>query len=341
MTEKTVDKSGPRNIINMFATFDCLQGRKPEGMDSQLLLRRFELHLGSARNLVRTTVNSYLSDVRQFSEWCQRQSRNLAELTHTDVASYLHHRKSAGAATNSVIHLIKSLRHWCRFLILEHLLATDPMEHIQTPQPAQRLPDFLTIEEIDAMLAAAAAAAKNKTGFKLYKCLRFRAMTYLIYDAGLRINEATHLLETNLDMRNLQVRVIGKGNRERIVPISAAAAVALQDLMPLKRKRAPSSHYLFVSRNGKPPCQTIFNTELKHWAKVAGISRRVHPHILRHSFATHLLEGGADLRDIQEMLGHRNISTTQVYAHVTPQRIRQIYSRAHPHAGGHHVAANG
>lgn len=302
--------------------------------DLQQLLRLFAIHVESVLNLSRVTMRSYVSDVRGFLRYLQSQGRRLEDLQQLDVAGYLQLRKDAGAPSSSVEHYIKSLRRFCTFLREQGRLRPDqdPMNGIQAPRKERRLPAYLTFPEIESILKVSGEAARHMQGLRLYKTLRFRAMVTTAYDAGLRVSEVSKLLETCFDQVQLLVRVLGKGGKERLVPVTECAAAAVGEYLPLKRDRFPESEYLFMSRNGRPPCQHIFNAELKHWAAAAGIRRRVFPHIMRHSFATHLLEGGADTRHVQELLGHASIATTQIYTHVNRAHLKQVYQRCHPNA---------
>lgn len=302
------------------------------------VLEKFTIYLYSIRNLARPTVNSYTSSARQFL----RGLADVRAINQWSVGAYIQARRVNGLLTSTIIHDIKMLKHLCRFLVSDGLLNEDPMPHIRAPQHESRIPIVPQEDEIDRILAHCADASRNMRGHKLYKCLRFRAMMTLAYSSGLRIGEISRLTESDLNTASLQVRVLGKGGKERVVPVTTKAVEAINDYLPLKHRHFPGSLFLFLSRRGRPPCEHTFNDELKKWASSAGYKAPMTPHTLRHACATHLHDRGMDLRDIQELLGHKNISTTQIYTHVTAARLSQVYRQKHPHAAGAMpLAANG
>jgi integrase/recombinase XerD len=225
-----------------------------------------------------------------------------------------------------------ALRAFYRFCFGEELIARDVASLLDLPRPGRQLPEVLTVEEVDRLLMA--PDPDQEAG------RRDRALLELVYAAGLRIGEATGLDREDLSLEGAFVRVVGKGDRERLVPIGGAASAALEDWLGAVRpawlaragQEGPRGGPLFVSSRGRRLGRMAAWRIVQRAATVAGLQGHVTPHTLRHSFATHLLEGGADLRVVQELLGHASISTTQLYTHLTGERIRQVYARAHPRA---------
>jgi integrase/recombinase XerD len=303
------------------------------------LLSQFGVFIESVCNLSRVTTASYVSDIRCFLAYHVGAGRDPLAAQQLDVAEYLQHRKNNGSPSSTIEHYIKSLRRFFGWLRGRKLIQADPMEGIEAPRRGRRLPEYLTVQQIDAILetcekAIAAMSASAPHRLKLHNALRFRAMLSLAYAGGLRVNEISRLREDCFNAKECVVRVLGKGENERVVPITERAAKSVLEYLLVRRARLPFSPFLFLTRDARPPSEHVFNAELKHWAKLAGITRRVFPHILRHSCATHLLEGGVDLRYVQEFLGHASPATTQIYTHVNRAHLRQLYQRCHPHAGG-------
>jgi len=240
---------------------------------------------------------------------------------------YLNSLYRAGLSGRSVARHLASIRGYYGFLLAESRIEADPSEHIPTPKQWQTIPKFLNGSQIEALLRA--PDESRPTG------LRDRAMLELLYATGLRVSELCSLRLTDLETQFGVVRVTGKGNKQRLVPVGRPALEALERWIQsgraamLKRRASP---YLFVTARGSRMTRQMFWTLLKKYGKQAGIFHHLSPHVLRHSFATHLLEGGADLRSVQSMLGHADISTTQVYTHVMRTRLRNTVDQHHPRA---------
>jgi integrase/recombinase XerD len=221
-------------------------------------------------------------------------------------------------------HLV-SMRHLLRFAVSEGLLADDPAVNIESPRFRQKLPTHLSVAETERLLAQPDVGTPEG--------LRDRAMIELLYSTGLRVSELVSLNISDLNMDAGFLRCIGKGDKERLVPVGQAAVSAVQRYLRDARPqlmRGRGSRHLFVSRLGRGMGRMRFWQLLKRYGRKAGLRRELAPHQLRHSFATHLLEGGADLRSVQMMLGHADISTTQIYTHVVQERLKQIYDAHHP-----------
>jgi integrase/recombinase XerD len=244
------------------------------------------------------------------------------------VRSYLDHLRQQGLRESSIARHLTTLRSFFRFLLREEKIASDPTAVLVSPRQWKSLPAYLTIEEIDRLLAAPDTRKPNG--------LRDRAMLAVLFAAGLRVTELCRLRLADLNADLGVVRVVGKGNKQRLVPIGVQAlervAAYIEQARPELLKKRESA-YLFVTSRGGPPSRQMFWKAIGAYGRAAGIMKRLTPHMVRHSFATHLLEGGADLRSVQMMLGHADIATTQIYTHVMRSRLRSTIDNHHPRGG--------
>jgi integrase/recombinase XerD len=285
-------------------------------------LERF-LALSRAR-LAPRTVESYHCDLRHFGSWL---GHDLAGATREDIERYLADLRAAGRAGSTIARRLAALRAFYRHEQLLGARLDNPAAEIPAPRRIRRLPRTLSAGEAERLMDAAAGTTP--------RALRDAAIVELLYGAGLRVSEAVGLERGSIDLDDRLVRCIGKGSKERIVPIGRRAAEALRRYIArgrphLDRRRTSA---LFLNAKGGPLTRAGVFLILRRLAAKAGLEpERVHPHLLRHSFATHLLEGGADLRSVQEMLGHADLATTELYTHVTDKRRRETYFAAHPHA---------
>ncbi len=286
------------------------------------LLSDFESYISGEKGLSKNTEDAYKKDVGFFLQNLRKRSLNLKDVNHETITEYLWERKKSGLSARSIYRNMESIRQFFRFLVLEHDFAADPTAFLQLPKSSLSLPNFLTREETERLLAA--IPYKKKTE------LRFRAMIEIMYAAGLRVSEAVALRKDGLDFNLGYVKVRGKGSKERIVPVDKTALTFLRKYVEVFEKKIAGSEYLFPNNSGKPLGRKGFWKRLKNYAKTAGIEKNITPHVIRHSFASHLLEGGADLRSIQELLGHSSITTTQIYTHVEKSRIKEIHKKFHP-----------
>jgi integrase/recombinase XerD len=242
---------------------------------------------------------------------------------------YTGHLADNGLSQRSIGRHLSALRTYFRYLREEGLMNTEPLVQMHRPRKALRLPNVLTVTEVQRLLAAINEDSARS--------LRDRAMLEVTYAAGLRATELVLLASKQVNMTRGFVSVIGKGNKERLVPLGESALGALQAWIQhgrpqMVRADKPTTDAVFLTARGKPMTRQGFWKRLKHWAVVAGIDRSVYPHTLRHSFATHLLIGGADLRTVQVLLGHADITTTQIYTHVDRTELRRMYDQCHPRA---------
>ena len=289
--------------------------------------------LAVERGLSSATVRAYRADLEDFAA-ARGTTRTWAEspdaaLRYLAARTRRGRRTDPGLAPTSLRRRAAAIRGFYRFAFGEGLISTDVAAHLDLPRMPRLLPETLTRDETERLLGAAPADA-----------LLDRALLELLYAAGLRISEALRLDLEDVSLDGAFVRVIGKGDRERLVPVGEMALDALRVWLDGPRAALVAAHHvapvrggpLFLGPSGRRLARQQAWSAVKRAAAAAGLSGRVSPHTLRHSFATHLLEGGADLRIVQELLGHASISTTQLYTHVTGERIREVYARAHPRA---------
>jgi len=273
------------------------------------------------------TVSAYRCDLEQYGRHLLSRQRSFRQADETDITAYLGELRHRGQARATVQRKLSSLRQLHKFLVREGLTENDPTRNLVTPQPAQRLPKVLTVGQCLALLAA--------PGLETPEGLRDAAMLTLLYATGLRVTELVTLEIHAMDMDHGTVRVRGKGNKERIVPVAPLALdllhLYLQEARPAFVKYEAEDG-LFLTNRGRPMTRVCFWQRLKQLCRLAGVPEDTSPHTLRHSFATHLLEGGADLRSIQEMLGHSSLGVTQIYTHVSAARKREVYDATHPRA---------
>ncbi len=290
------------------------------------LLERFDEFLTIEQGASARTREAYGRDLSRLAQWAAVAGiHQPADLRATHLREFVYHLKDLGLAPSSIRRGISAIRTWYRFLLTEGELTVDPSEKLETPRKWRTLPEVLTTAEVDKLMAA---VTLDET-----LAFRDRAMLELAYGAGLRVSEWIGLETRGVLLDELVVRVLGKGDKERLVPIgrSAAGAVAvyLRELRP-RLEKGHGAGRLFLNAHGRPLSRMGAWTILRKYVDAAGIKKRVTPHTLRHSFATHLLEGGADLRAVQEMLGHADISTTQIYTHVDREHLRQVHRQFHP-----------
>lgn len=299
------------------------QGSEPSGAFARAV-DAFLDYLGAELGLSERTRAAYRADLTEFARFAAGQGLSEPRaVPRTAVTLYLFWLRRKGRSPATVARRLAALRSFYRFLLRERWVGSDPTEDVASPKRAERLPRVLSVEEAGRLLA--------QPDVRTPEGLRDRAVLELLYGSGLRVSELVGLDVGDVDLEAELVRVVGKGNRERVVPLGSHAVRALQAYLQLGRPRlARSAGALFVSRSGKRLSRQWVWALLGRYARAAGISRRVTPHVLRHSFATHLLEGGADLRSVQELLGHANISTTQVYTHLSRPHLRGVFDRSHP-----------
>jgi integrase/recombinase XerD len=297
-------------------------------------IEQFRHHLRAERNMAPNTISAYSRDLVAFAAWSADHEIDLMEDVDPDHIvrwmSAMHHRK---LKMSSIARALISLRRLCAFLCMEDLLDENPTEDIDVPSISRKIPRILSLDQVDALLGA--PDQSHPEG------LRDRAMLETMYATGLRVTELILLDQADADLVLGYVRVRGKGDKERLVPLGEVAQEAIQRYLYSARAEllrsaggASVTPALFVTRRGTAMTRQSFWKNIKRYALTAGIEYNISPHTLRHSFATHLLERGANLRVVQALLGHADIGTTQIYTHVAQERLKQIHAQHHPRSQG-------
>ncbi|MBS1878423.1 MAG: tyrosine recombinase XerC [Actinobacteria bacterium] len=280
-----------------------------------------------ARGAAERTRRAYGVDLGNFVEWVGGQGIGPGQVRHRDVRRYAAALSGAGAAATTVARKLAAIRGLYGFLVRTERASANPAELVSSPKRSEKLPKVLSVEEMRSLLERIPARTPLE--------LRDRAMLELAYSCGLRCEEIVNLDLGALDHETEQLRVLGKGSKERLLPVGAPAQRALDRYLQKGRRALavdPRERALFLSKSGRRLSSSDVTRRLGLWTREAALAAGVSPHSLRHSFATHLLEGGADLRTIQELLGHASISTTQVYTRVDAARLRDTYAASHPRA---------
>ncbi len=291
------------------------------------LIDEFLQYLEWQRGLARNTLESYGRDLRDFSEWVKAGAAGEHLHSGAMVLGYLDHLRREGRSTATVARRLAALRAFYAYLDQERGLAVDPTRHLQSPKLERRLPEVLTVSEVTALLAL--PDLSQPTG------VRDRAMLELLYATGIRVSELIALDLNDWTPEPPRLRCRGKGGKERVIPVGREAVRMVTRYLEDGRRRLLRGRdpgVLFLNHRGARMTRQGFWKLVKKYAEQAGIRKVIGPHTLRHSFATHLLERGADLRAVQEMLGHADISTTQIYTHVSSRRLQEVYQAAHPRA---------
>jgi integrase/recombinase XerD len=285
-------------------------------------------YLTFERGLADHSVRAYLGDVEKLVAYLEDQGIRQPEgLTHRELREYVFHMKDRGLAPSSIQRSLSSLRAYFAFLVEEEVLEADPTERLESPRSMRRLPRVLTRDEVVALLESPSPDRP------MY--WRDRAILEMLYAAGIRVSELLGLRIGDLDLDGRLIRVKGKGSKERIVPFGTAAAQALERYLREVRPgldRGGSKGVVFLNQRGTGLSRMAIWNLVKDAADGSGLEKKVSPHTLRHSFATHLLEGGADLAVVQELLGHADISTTQIYTHLDREYLQDVHRRFHPRA---------
>jgi integrase/recombinase XerD len=296
--------------------------------DIERAVREFLISITLEKGLATNTHTAYKREVERYTAWIKSEPGYGAihDVQITDIVHYLTALKEAGLSSRSIARTISVLRHFHRFLVDENLSDTDPTERLDTPSIAQHLPEVLSYEEIERMLVA--PDCDKPLG------LRDRSILETLYATGMRVSELTQLEIGDIHFEAELVRVLGKGSRERVVPIGKVAldflSRYLREARPRIAARSRVTPIIYLNHRGSPITRVGIWGLIRKYAKLAGIKANVHPHTFRHSFATHLLEGGADLRAVQEMLGHADITTTQIYTHLSNEYLKETHKTFHP-----------
>ncbi len=292
------------------------------------LLKAFLTYLSVEKGLSKNTLQSYLTDLKKFHTFLSSKKRELSLFSKSNIIDFIERLREEGYSISSICRFISSIKGFCRYLIVENIIKEDPSENLQSPKRWERLPKALSLSEVTSLLGINSSLGSSKDISP-----RDYVMLEILYSSGLRVSELVSLKLEDINLEAGFLRVLGKGSKERVVPVNTRTIRKLKKYINyqrpeiLKNRRSP---YLFITNRGGPM------TRQRFWQMLKALGRRyglyLSPHTLRHTFATHLLEGGADLRSVQKMLGHADISTTQIYTKVTTDRIKRVYLKHHPRA---------
>ena len=306
------------------------------------LLEQFLTHIGVERGLAQSTVDAYASDLRRYLDWLEaRGVHGPAAVTRQDVEDYVADLDGAGESGRSKARRLASIHAFHRFALAQQAVASDVAATVKAPKGAGTLPDVLTVDEVARLLEAVPQpGGADVAGVEDAVLVRDRALLELMYATGARVSEIVGADIDDMDFDEHVIRVTGKGSKQRLVPVGGYACQALQryldEARPVlgRRKRSGSAERraLFLNKRGcRLSRQSVWEV-VKAAGERAHIAKPLHPHTLRHSFATHLIQGGADVRTVQELLGHASVTTTQIYTHVSPETLIEAYLTAHPRA---------
>ena len=291
-------------------------------------IRDYMTMLKVERNLAQNSLESYERDLLQYHDFLESELniKSILNVTLGHIRSYLRTMNDKGLAANSVKRAVSSIRTYHNFLSAEGLMVDNPAQLLDAPKIPQKLPNILTIQEVDDILSVIPEKAPMAK--------RDLAIFEMMYSCGLRVTELCDFKTTDILWDSEMIRVSGKGDKQRFVPIGPIARENLKNYLNHERPALTDKNSnvaeVFLSRNGRKLTRMMIWILLKKWSEAAGVDKEVSPHTLRHSFATHLLEGGADLRSVQEMLGHSDIATTQIYTHVDKAHLKEVHKTFHP-----------
>jgi len=292
----------------------------------QELITAFLNYISVERGLAKNTILSYKEDLGFYAKYLNGHNiESISRSSRDDIMDFMLAQKERGLSANSISRRLAAIKAFYRFLVRERILKNDPTSLMEAPKLWKKIPETLSLNEVERLIAQ--PDIRNKTG------IRDKAILEVMYATGMRASEVANLRLDNVNLDIGFVRCIGKGDKERIIPLGRKAKAAIESYLAKSRPsfaKKKEADVLFLSRLGKRISRQSLWKIIKKYARLAGIKKEMWPHILRHSFATHLLEHGADLRSVQEMLGHSDISTTQIYTHVNKDRLKSIHRMFHP-----------
>lgn len=295
---------------------------------SDELIERFLEFIKFEKGLSQSTVSAYKRDLSQYLEFIRKINKDIHTITSQDITEFLWQLKERNLKTNSIYRKSSCIAQFHKFLIAEEITKNNPIESVSRPKLQRKLPQVLSYEEVEKLL--------NFVPKKKFNDIRNKAMLEVLYATGMRVSELVNLKFNQLDIANKYIRVVGKGSKERIVLLNPKSIHALKEWLAIRERKfnnkiaSEYKEYVFLSKLGRPISRVDFWEQLKNYVRQAGITKNVSPHTLRHSFATHMLKYGADLRVVQELLGHADISTTQIYTHIDKQHLKEIHKKYHP-----------
>jgi integrase/recombinase XerD len=279
------------------------------------------------KGLSKNTISAYKNDLLQYFSFLKKINKTVHNVSSDDLTEFLWQLKQQNLRPNSIYRKASCVTQFHKFLVSENITTNNPVEGMMRPKLQRKLPTVLTVEEVDKLLSFQP---------KKFNDIRNKAMIEVLYATGLRVSELVNLTFEQLDLENRYIRVIGKGGKERIVLLNKKSVDALKEWIKIRDKKfsgkisAEYDKFIFLSKLGKPISRIDFWEQLKNYVRNTGISKNVSPHTLRHSFATHMLKYGADLRVVQELLGHSDISTTQIYTQIDRQHLKELHKKYHP-----------
>jgi integrase/recombinase XerD len=294
------------------------------------LIEKFLSYVTVEKGLSKNTVDSYAFDLKAFAKYLASKGKDMQSFERKDITGCMGVMKDSSSSTAAICRFISTIKGFSKFLIIEKIIDEDPSEGIRTPKQWERLPKALGLEDIKKLLNINGEVS-TLSGNPLY--IRNSAMFELMYSSGLRVSEIISIKINDVNFEAGFLKVFGKGSKERVVPMNGRAAQKIKKYMGELRKQllaGKDSPYLFITSRGAPMTRQRFWQAIKEFGDASGIV--LSPHTLRHSFATHMLDGGADLRSLQKMLGHADITTTQIYTKVSGDRIKKVYDDYHPRA---------
>lgn len=289
------------------------------------MINEFSQYLWLEHGLSDNTRASYAADLKQFSAWLDKQHKSITHVNRDDIQRYLQYRYQHGSQARSAARMLSTLRRFYQWLLLEKHIQTDPTLNIDSPKIGRPLPKTLSEADVEKLLGA----PDTRTALGM----RDRTMLEVLYACGLRISELVNLTMENVNLRQGVIRVMGKGSKERLVPMGESAVEWLEKYSHDARVellKEQASDFVFISQQARPMTRQTFWYRIKQYALEAGISTALSPHTVRHAFATHLLNHGADLRVVQMLLGHSDVSTTTIYTHVAKARLQALHKAHHP-----------
>ena len=291
-------------------------------IDPKKILNDFIAYISIEKGLSKNTALAYRSDISKFLKFAKKKEMPIEEFQHQDITDFLWEAKMKGLKPTSVYRIIESLRQFYKYLTAEEIIENNPTSYIAAPKIPETLPDMLSFDEVERLLNSIDSSDEMN--------IRNRAMLELLYATGLRVSELINLTFSDIDINKGFLRVIGKGSKERLIPFGEKAKNFINIYLNKRKPYVELKENIFISRLGKKLSRVEVWRQLKNIAKKAGINKNITPHTLRHSFASHLLAGGADIRFVQEMLGHSSISTTQIYTHLDKDKLKQNHKKFHP-----------
>ena len=286
----------------------------------------FKNYLQIERSLSENTIVSYLRDIKKLYSFCKRKHINLKNVNSDNIKEFIHETNLTGISARTQSRIISGIRAFFKYLIVEDYISINPIELVESPRLGIKLPDTLSIKEIDKLISS--IDLSHPQG------IRNKAILEVLYSCGLRVSELINLRLSQVRLKEYYIKVIGKGNKERLAPIGGKAIssleIYLKNIRNTQIAKKGSEDIIFLNRRGEKLSRVMIFTIIKDTARKIGLKKNISPHTFRHSFATHLVEGGADLRSVQEMLGHSSINTTEIYTHLDREYLRDEISTFHP-----------